>query len=317
MNEKIGKKKLQYRADLMLLLVTLCWGISYYFVDLSLTDLEPFTLNAFRFLGAFIIATAFSWKKVKTVNVATIKYSILVAVSLVIVYICATYGVMYTTLSNSSFLCALTVIFTPILARIFLKEKADRKLIFVVTLCFIGIMLLTLKDDFSINKENLKGDVLCMICAVAYAADLLITEKAVSIEDVDAFQLGVFQLGFTGLFNLIVSVLIEKPHFPQTLEVWGYVGFLAIFCTGLAFIVQPIALQYTSASHTGVIFALEPIFAAMVAVFLAGEILSAKSYVGAALMVSSIFIMEIDFKSLFGKFGKRTEEKPDESEMET
>ena len=295
-----GKKK-QLRADFMLLIVTLCWGISYYFMDLSLKDMDPFTLNAHRFLGAFLIAVVFSWKKIKNVNKVTLKYSILVGISLVFVYIGATFGVKYTTLSNSGFLCALTVVFTPILARIFLKEKVSNKLILVVTLCFIGIMLLTLKDDFSINKENLKGDILCIMCALAYAVDLLITEKAVSIEEVDAYQLGVFQLGVTGAFNLFMAFIVETPHFPSTPEVWGYVMFLAIFCTGLAFVVQPIAMQYTSASHTGVIFALEPVFAAFVAVILAGEILSVKSYIGAALMFISILIMEIDFKGLIRK----------------
>ena len=66
---------------------------------------------------------------------------------------------------------------------------------------------------------------------------------------------------------------------------------------------QPLAQRYTTASHTGVIFALEPVFAAFVAAIFANEILSVKSYFGAALMVASLFIMEIDFSS-FGKSQK-------------
>lgn len=53
----------------------------------------------------------------------------------------------------------------------------------------------------------------------------------------------------------------------------GTVLFLAIFCTGIAFIVQAVAQQYTSASHVGVIFSLEPVFAEIVVFFLAGEVL--------------------------------------------
>ena len=81
--------------------------------------------------------------------------------------------------------------------------------------------------------------------------------------------------------------------------------FLSVFCTGVAFVVQPIAQQYTTASHTGVIFALEPVFAAVVAAVFAGEFLSAKSYFGAFLMVTSIFIREIDFSAI----GKKKQEK--------
>lgn len=293
------------RADLMLTLVTVCWGVSYYLMDISLADMDPFTLNAHRFLGAFVIAVIFSWNKIKTVNKTTLKYSAMVGFALVFVYIGATFGVKYTTLSNSGFLCALTVIFTPLIAWAVLKQKPDRKLTVVVLMCLVGIALLTLKDDFSINMENLKGDLLCIMCGVAYAVDLLMTEKAVSHEEVNAYQLGVFQLGVTGVLNLILAFVVETPHFPTNAVTWGSVLFLAIFCTGVAFIIQPVAQQYTTASHTGVIFALEPVFAGFVAAFAAHEILSLKSYIGAFLMVTSIFIMEIDF----GAIGNRKKNK--------
>ena len=296
----------QVRADGILILVTLCWGVSYLLMDISLEELDPFTLNAFRFLGAFAIAALVSFKKIRTVNKTTLKYSLLVGFALVFVYIGATFGVKYTSLSNSGFLCALTVVFTPILAWLFFKRAPGKKLTFVVILCFIGIALLTLGDDFSINMEHLKGDMLCLMCAVAYAADLLLTEKAVSHEEVDAYNLGVFQLGVTGALNLIMALIVETPQAPQTMEVWSAVIFLSVFCTGVAFVLQPVAQQYTTASHVGVIFTLEPVFAAVVAYFFAGEILSFKAYLGAALMLASIFIMEIDFKTLKKK--KKAEE---------
>ena len=296
----------QVRADGLLILVTLCWGVSYLLMDISLEELDPFTLNAFRFLGAFAIAALVSFKKIRTVNKTTLKYSLLVGFALVFVYIGATFGVKYTSLSNSGFLCALTVVFTPILAWLFFKKAPGKKLTFVVILCFIGIALLTLGDDFSINMEHLKGDLLCLMCAVAYAADLLLTEKAVSHEEVDAYNLGVFQLGVTGALNLIMALIVETPQAPQTMEVWSAVIFLSVFCTGVAFVLQPVAQQYTTASHVGVIFTLEPVFAAVVAYFFAGEILSFKAYLGAALMLASIFIMEIDFKTLKKK--KKAEE---------
>ena len=299
--------KKQMQADLMLILVTLCWGVSYYLMDLSLADMDPFTLNAHRFLGAFFIAAAISWKKVKTVNKTTLKYSVLVGIALVFVYIGATFGVKYTSLSNSGFLCAMTVVFTPMISRVVFKEKQDRKVVIAVLMCFVGIALLTLKDDFSINMGNLKGDLLCLMCAFAYAIDLLLTEKAVSHEEVDAYQLGVFQLGVTGVCNLIMAFITEQPHLPSTPSIWGAVLFLAIFCTGVAFVVQPVAQQYTTAAHTGVIFALEPVFAAVVAVIFAHEILTLKSYFGAFLMVASVIVMEIDFGS-FRKKIKGTED---------
>ena len=297
----------QVKADLILVLVTMCWGVSYYLMDISLAELDPFTLNAHRFLGAFVIAGIFSWKKVLTVNRTTLKYSLLVGVALVFVYMGATFGVKYTSLSNSGFLCALTVIFTPIINRLVFRKKAGAKLTLVVIMCFVGIALMTLKDDFSINTENLRGDMLCLMCAVAYAVDLILTERAVSHEEVDAYLLGVFQLGDTGILNFMLAFIFETPHFPETAGVWGSVIFLSVFCTGIAFVLQPVAQQYTTASHVGVIFTLEPVFAAIVALVFAHEVLSVKAYIGALLMLASIFVMEIDFKALTNKKKNREE----------
>lgn len=282
----------QFKSELMLLLVVTFWGISYYLMGISLSELQPFTLNALRFLGAFFIALLLSYPKLKSVNRTTIRYSFYIGVALIFVYIGATFGVMYTSLSNAGFLCALTVIFTPIFGYIFKGTVPDKKLSVVVVMCVVGIGLLTLNEQL---KPAL-GDILCLLCAAAYAGDLLITETAVSKPGVNAYQLGVFQLGFAGLFNLILAYLIETPRLPSSPEVWGASIFLAVFCTGVAFIIQAVAQQHTSASHVGVIFTLEPVIAGFVAFFLAGEILLPRAYLGAFILILGLFVMEVDFK---------------------
>ncbi|HVI41336.1 MAG TPA: DMT family transporter [Anaerovoracaceae bacterium] len=288
----------QMKADIMLLMVTLFWGVSYWLIDVSLTEVGPFALNALRFLIAFFIAVVFAFPKLKTVNKVTMKYSAVIGFALLFVYIGATFGVKYTSLSNAGFLCALTVVITPILAYFILKQKPEKKLAVVVVMCLIGIALLSLKE----NLRPALGDIFSIMAAFAYAVDLLLTEIAVNKEQVNAFQLGVFQLGFTGLFNLIISLFAEAPTLPHSPGTWAAVLFLSIFCTGLAFIAQALAQQYTSASHVGVIFSLEPVFAGFVAYFLAGEVLSGQAYIGAVLLVSGLFIMELDIKKLVTSF---------------
>ena len=66
--------KTQLKADLMLVLVTLGWGVSYYMMDLCLAEMDPFTLNAFRFLGAFLVAGILAFPKLRTVNKVTLMY---------------------------------------------------------------------------------------------------------------------------------------------------------------------------------------------------------------------------------------------------
>ncbi len=291
----------QLKADLMLVLITMFWGVSYYLSDISLTDMGSFTLNANRFVIAFFCAVLLTFPKLKNVSKNTLKYSLIIGVALTVVYISANLGVQYTTLSNTSFLCGLAVVFTPIVSSIIHKKAPDKKLTLVIIMTTSGIALLTLKDNFSVNFNNLLGDVSSVVCALAYAIDLNITEKAVSIEDVDPFQLGVFQLGVTGFLSLMLAFVFEKPHFPTQPDIWVSVLFLSILCTGAAFVIQAIAQQYTTASHVGVIFSLETVFAGIVAFVFAKEVLTYKSYFGAALMISSIFIMEINFKELLEK----------------
>ena len=43
----------QRRADLLLVLITAFWGMSYFLTDLCMTGMTPMSLNAFRFIDAW------------------------------------------------------------------------------------------------------------------------------------------------------------------------------------------------------------------------------------------------------------------------
>lgn len=284
----------QRKADLALVLVTLFWGVSYYLVDLCLAELQPMNLNAFRFLLAFVVLGAIFWKKLRHINRATLRYSVIIGALLVGVYAGATYGVKYTSISNTGFICALPVVFTPLLDFLFNRRRPGKKLSIALVMCTVGLALLTLNEQF----RPASGDLICLVCAVCYAADMLVTEKAVAQPEVDALTLGVCQLGVAGVLMLLVSLLLEEPHLPRTPEIWGAAVFLGLFCSGIAFVIQSVAQQYTSASHVGVIFTLEPVFSGIVAHVWAGETLLPRGYVGAALMLLSLLVMEVDWRGL-------------------
>jgi drug/metabolite transporter (DMT)-like permease len=186
------------------------------------------------------------------------------------------------------------VIFTPLLGAVFLRKKPEAKLAAAVVLALAGIGLLTLNADLRLAP----GDLLCILCALAYAVDLLLTERAVQRPSVDAFALGVYQLGFAGLFMLILAVIFETPRVPVLPQSQAALLFLTVFCTGAAFIVQAVAQQYTEASRVGVIFTLEPVFAGIAARVFAGEALSGRATFGAVLLLCGLFVIEIDFKKI-------------------
>ena len=291
-------KKKELRADLMLLVVAMCWGFSYLGMKVAIKEVPTFALNTYRFLGAFAVAVALSFNRVKKVNKITLLYSCFIGIALSVVYTGATIGVQYTTLSNCAFLCATTVFFTPLIEFIVYRKSPEKKLIVAVAVCFVGIMLMTLKNDFSFNLAHLKGDLFSLSTGISYAIQIVITSKAVSDKRVDPYVTGVFSLGFCGVVMLILSLSMETFAVPKSAEVLVWLAFLAIFCTGVAFVVQPIAQQYTEPTHVGIIFSLEPVFAGIVGFMFAGEVLTMKEFIGEIIVIISLFYMEIDVNEL-------------------
>ena len=289
----------QRKADLLLVLITSFWGMSYFLTDLCLSGMTPMSLNAFRFIIGFGVLAVVFWKKMWPVSRATLTYGVLVGLSLVGVYVCYGYGILYTSLTNAGFICALPVVTTPLIEFAVTRKRPDKKLFLALVACTAGLAMMTLNEQF---KPAL-GDILCLGVAVFYGVDLVLTDRAVHREDVDPLQMGVIQLGVVGVVTLIMTLTLEKPNLPPTGKIWAAALFLAIFCTGIAFVVQTVQQQYTTATHVGLIFTLEPVFSAIVAFTLAGERLRPIGYVGAVLMMVSLVVMEADL-SVFKRKAK-------------
>jgi len=282
------------KADLAIVPIALCWSFSYYLNRVCLDEVGPFALNALRFIAAFAAAMAIAYPSLRKVSIRTIKYSLCIGTILTAIYITATYGVKYTSVSNAGFLCTLAVVFTPLFAFIFKGVIPERKLILVVMMCTVSIALLTLNEEL---KPAL-GDVFCILSAAISAGHLLVTESAVRKEGVNAFHLGVYQLAVVGILNALLAVTFETVYIPATMKVWGAIFVLAVFCTGFALVALVIVQKYTTATHVGVILTLEPVLAGFVAYFFAGEILLPRAYAGAVMLIIGILIMEIDVKSV-------------------
>ena len=290
MFEGVETMNRQRKADLLLVMITAFWGASYFLTDLCLETMPPLSLNAFRFLVAFAVLGAVYFRKMRHISRKTWRYALLIGASLVMVYGCYVYGIMHTSISNAGFICALPVIFTPLLELVVLRRLPSRRFALALVICTVGLGLMTLNETF----RPALGDIICLGTAFFYAVDLLLTDRAVRDSEVDPLQLGVLQLGVVGVIMLILTLTLEKPHLPTDGKTWGAALFLAVFCTGIAFVIQAVQQQYTTASHVGLIFTLEPLFSAMVAYFFAHEVLGLRGYIGAALMMLSLVLMEVD-----------------------
>jgi len=170
------------------------------------------------------------------------------------------------------------------------KKKIGFKTALCAVVTFIGIYILTMggvNESFGINL----GDVLCTLCSLFFAIHLMLIGYIV--KRVDAVSLTVFQIGFVGFYNLIASFLLESPRLPSTMESWFSILWLGVICGVVAMILQNTALKYTTDIHAGIIFTLEPVFALILAYAFLGETLTFAGYIGAAIIVACIVLLEL------------------------
>ena len=70
-------------------------------------------------------------------------------------------------------------------------------------------------------------------------------------------------------------------------------AFTGLFATSLAFGVQTVAQRFTSSTHTALIFAAEPVFAALFSFLLIGEVLGPRQLLGCGPILAGMVVAEM------------------------
>lgn len=294
------KMSIQLKATVMMIGVNMFWGLSYVFMKMGLGSLGAFNIIALRCLIAFFIAGILFRKQVVNINIKTLTSSFVLGVLLFSVFTLVTFGVSMTSASKAGFLLSLTVVFVPLLHSLLKRSLPSWTVGTGVMITLTGIGVLTLKSSLTIHL----GDLLCIGSALSYAVHILFTGWAA--KEGNPITLGVLQLGFAGTIALVCSMLFEQPSLPATSDAWIAILGLGIFCSAIGFICQAIAQQHTSPTHTGLIFATEPIFAALFAVLFWGESFTSRDFAGSSLILCGILLAQLDQKRLFNaKFAHR------------
>ncbi|NMA94204.1 MAG: DMT family transporter [Clostridiales bacterium] len=294
----------QKKADTALVLITFFWGLANVVAEFAMRSISPSQLNALRFSLAFVVAAIVLHKHLRKINAVTLRSAVILGAMLAIIYYFAMNGIKYSrSITTFSFIIALPVVITPLINYFFRKIVPEKKFFASLLLALAGLYMMTLATgDLMMGK----GELLALFVAVIYAFDICYTEVCVSKPDVNITQMGILQIGFAALFLTIFAFITERnARIYMDVKIVGYILFLGIFSTALPFIVQPIAQQYTSSDHVGVIFTLEPVFSALAAIVLLGEVVSWREYLGGILMIIAVVLMNVDFS----KRGEAAEDK--------
>ncbi|GIO60815.1 MULTISPECIES: DMT family transporter [Paenibacillus] len=286
-----------FKANVMIMIVTLFWGSSYLFMKMGLDSVQPFNLIALRFGLAFIAAGGlFAGRLRRNTDVSVLKHAALLGFILFGVFASIMLGLQGTSTSNAGFLMSLTVIFVPVLSAVFGKSMPSKRLVLGVLLAMTGIGLLTLRPQSGIGF----GDLWCILGALLFAVHMMLTGRAAKTSP-DPLCIGIWQLGFAGAFGLVFTVLWETPRLPGSISGWVAVLALSLVCSALGFILQTMAQQYTTATQAGLIFALEPVVAAVFGLLFMNETLSVQGYAGAGLVLLGVALSELNVSRLLGR----------------
>ena len=273
-------------ADLSLLLVTLVWGSTFVIVKWAIEDLPPFPFLAIRFALAFISLLPFLWFQKAHINRKNILNGMALGVFLFSGYIWQTEGLQYTTASNAGFITGLSVVMVPTLVTITTHKFPRPSLLLGVLSALVGLALLSLGDHLEFNK----GDLMVLICALSFALHIFFVGRYAP--QTNATVLASVQILTVSILSAIFSLLIPQPPIHFTSTVWLALLVTAIPATSLAFFVQTKMQQFTTSTHTALIFSMEPVFSAIAAFFLAGEVLTHKGLIGAGLVLGGMLIAE-------------------------
>jgi drug/metabolite transporter (DMT)-like permease len=270
-------------AEWLLAGVIFARSTSLLFAKVGLESMSPLNLLAVRFCLAFAVLCVIFWKKLRHVTKTDLLHGMILGGAFFAVMTCEVFGLTMTTASTVSFLTNTAIVIVPLFEAVLHRTAPDRRALLCAAVTLAGVGFLTLKNGLS--GFGL-GEGLCLMEACLYAIAIILTAKF--SHEGDAILLGMFQIGFLGLFAAIGSLLVETPHLPQNGTEWGVILALALVCSCFGFTFQPVAQRYTTADRAAQMCAINPLSTAVLSAIFLKERLGVQGVIGAALILLGI-----------------------------
>ena len=273
-------------AELGLVGIAAVWGLTFVMVKDAVAELPTMAFLAYRFLPAALIVAVVFRRGLARLDAAGWRAGVLMGAFLTAGYVFQTLGLEATTASNAGFITGLMVVLTPLLSAVLLSQRIEPIAWAAALLAAVGLYLLSGSAGL-----NARGDGLVLLCAISFAAHILVTDRAVRGHDIGALL--AVQLAVTGLFCLGAAALLGQLEIPRGATVWSALLVTSLVASALGFFVQTYAQQHAPPARTALILASEPAFAGLFGYLLAGDRLGALGWLGAALIMTAIVAVEL------------------------
>jgi drug/metabolite transporter (DMT)-like permease len=269
-----------------LVFVTVIWGLTFVQVKDAVAVYPIFAVLTVRFAIGSIALFPFALARArrrpwKRGVVAGALLGLLVACA----YAFQTEGLMRTTVSGSGFVTGLYVVLTPLLALVMLRRRIGRATWLAVALSGIGFAMLS-----GVPQGSRSGNALVLVSALLWAAQIVLMERFAPL--FDPLILALTEMVFCFVCFTAIALWREEMSIPHGWMVWGALLVTGLLASAFAFLVQSWAQQRMSAVRTAVVFALEPVFAAVFGFLLAGDRLGWLGWGGCAVIMLGIALAE-------------------------
>ena len=294
-----------------LLVCAIIWGLAFVAQKKASDNISPLFLNGIRFLIAgillipicvFIIkkkkkeATKLSWKK-------TIFIGMLTGLFLGIASNIQQFGIERTSTGKAGFLTAMYIVLVPVFTFFVFKKKLTLMQIIGIVVAVVGVGLISLKNDFTINV----GDLLCMAGAIFFTIEIMIVDYY--SKEIDPFILSMICFLTLGVLSLSVAIPVEgaKFSFDNIRNALLPLLYLAIGSSCIAYTLQNLGQKRIDGTPASLLMSLESVFALIGGIFIMGDRLNAKEWIGCVLLLLGVFLVQI--------FVKKDDEKKNKEEL--
>ena len=273
------------KAELLLVVTTFIWGSTFVIVKGALADAAPFPFIAVRFILAGLLM--FGILSRGRIPREALLPSLWLGLFLFAGYALQTWGLIFTTPSKSAFITGFSVILVPLLALLHGCHMRAANAAGAV-LGLLGLYFLVLPSGLgAVNR----GDLLTLFGAMAFAVHIILVGSYT--QRLSFLHLAPGQILVVGIIATLATPLAPSKTFHLTGRLEFALVVTAIFATAFAFGTQVWAQQYTPPAHTALIFALEPVFAALTSRVVTGEHLGGKVLLGSGLILAGMVVSEL------------------------
>jgi drug/metabolite transporter (DMT)-like permease len=296
--ETSSADKHSWPAALALVAVTVVWGTTFIVNAEVLGREPPVGYVATRFVLAAVVLNAATLFRRRTAGLW--RDSIGMGVLLSLGMGAQIVGQTETSASKTAFITGLSVVLTPVVALIRTRRAPRAAVLAGVALATAGFALLSWPaEGGGVNR----GDLMVLACAVLFA--IYFVENEIRSPRHDPFLYTARQMIAASLTLSGASLWLKRAHPALTATRFearpflldrGFliaIAYMTVFATIGTFSVQNWAQARLTATRAAIIFALEPVWAAIFAAIILGERMGARGYLGGALVIAGIVASEL------------------------